>query len=68
MRTFFYEFHSGHVGGYGVVVADNVSDALELANHSIVNEPLAKKGQLLLESDLKEVRPNEACVIYNGEY
>lgn len=67
MKTFYFSFSSGHIGGDGVVVAKNKSEALLLANQAIADEPL-NKSEPLQEKDLKEVSKNTCIIVNNGDY
>ena len=72
IKTYVFSFPSGWIGGSGVVVANTIEKALELANEQAFKAlfiPKDKKNWIpLKEEDLKEV-PNNTChIITNGSY
>ena len=71
MKTYYFNFNSGYIGGSGVVVSKTKNEALILANNAILkegfptgNKPLEK---IILE-DLIEVEKDSAIIISNGDY
>lgn len=66
MKTYYFTFISGHIGGSGVVRANNLKEGVELANIEIKISGI--NAHLIDEEDLIEVKPNQAIVITNGDY
>lgn len=72
MKTYTFSFPSGWIGGYGVVVANTIEKALELANDQafkVLFTPKDKKNWIpLKEEDLKEINNNTCYIISDGSY
>lgn len=68
MKTFYFYFSSGYIGGQGVVKAKNKKEALILANKAISKEPFSKQEKLSSEDCLIEVKSGECVIIANGDY
>ena len=72
MKVYIFSFPSGWIGGYGVVVANNIKKALELANDQAFKAlftPKDKENWIpLKEEDLKEINNNTCYIISDGSY
>ena len=66
MKTYYFEYNGGWIGGCGVVTASNKTEALNMANEKIKQEPLSHG--LITKSDLKECTKNKCIIIRNGDY
>ena len=68
MKTWYFEFSSGWIGGSGVVIAKTIGEAVNMADEAIAAEPMNTQKTLLTEADLKEI-PKGTCVITSsGNY
>lgn len=72
MKVYIFYFHSGWIGGSGVVVANNIKKALELANDQAFKALVTPKDKEtwipLKEEDLKEINNNTCYIISDGSY
>ena len=72
MKTYIFSFSSGWIGGYGVVVANSIENALELANEQAFKALFTPKDKEtwipLKEEDLKEINNNTCYIISDGSY
>lgn len=69
LKTYYFSFDSGYVGGSGVVIAEDRQKAWELTLDKVVDESngLTNKHNFKQE-DLILVEPNECVIISNGDY
>ena len=72
MKTYVFFFKSGWTGGSGVVVADNIEKALELANKQAFKALFTPKDKEdwtpLEEENLKEINNNTCYITSDGSY
>lgn len=71
MKTYYFDFNSGYIGGSGVVVAKTKNEALILANNAILKEGFTRSNKPLEEitlEELIEVNKNSVTIISNGDY
>ena len=72
MKVYIFFFPSGWIGGSGIVVANTIEKALELANEQAFNALFTPKDKEtwipLKEEDLKEINNNTCYIISDGSY
>ena len=68
MKTWYFEFSAGWIGGSGIVVAKTIGEALVMANESIAATPMNKQKTPLMETDLKEIPKGTCVIISDGNY
>ena len=72
MKTYIFSFSSGWIGGYGVVVANTIEKALELANEQAFKALFIPKDKEnwtpLEEENLKEINNNTCYITSDGSY
>ena len=67
MKTFYFSFSSGWIGGDGVVVAETKEKALEIVNAKLPLVLMGKQDSISLD-DLIEVEANQCIIVNDGNY
>ena len=71
MKTYYFAFDSGWIGGSGVVVSKTKNEALILAKKAILEQRLETRSgiynELTLE-DLIEVKKESVIITSHGDY
>lgn len=68
MKTFYFQYSGGWIGGTGVVVAPDAEAALQLANSAILEAPFSREHSIITIDELKECPENTCEIITNGDY
>ena len=72
MNVYVFTFNSGWLGGSGVVVAESIEKAVELANEAAYNALFTPADKAtwtpLTENDLELVSNNSCYILSNGDY